>query len=371
MKTSQTAILVTTLVLAITSSSAASILVGLVDTGEIYASDDSGASWHLLSTLPIRDAVSLCAGSSDSDLALATRSGAFFVSTDAGLTWSAHSAVAASDVAAMTPTDVGVLVLITESGTIWESTDEGAMFSPIAALPGIDHVSLTRGLSGMLFVLTESGAVFESLDAGISWQAAGAMPISDAVEIVSSGEDLYVLTESGEVWRCIDGDGFWQPAGDLSQVGMSGFVSDGAGCFYAASREGEVAVSSDGETWDWVGAINQLNVTALATDLPVVAVPGGGEVPVPFAAGAPRPNPVGGAHSALTIPVSLLESDTVRIDCFDARGRWVAGRESEHIGGGDVFDITWEILPLPAGVFFARLSTGSGATASARWVVVD
>src|SRR5688572_10315003 len=48
--------------------SAGAAIFGLVDTGEIYSSGNGGATWNVLATLPVNDAVGIAAGASTSEL---------------------------------------------------------------------------------------------------------------------------------------------------------------------------------------------------------------------------------------------------------------------------------------------------------------
>ena len=61
-----------------------STLFGLVNTGELYSSDTEGASWSVLSALPVSDAVGLAAGDASTELFLVSETGTFYRSDDAG-----------------------------------------------------------------------------------------------------------------------------------------------------------------------------------------------------------------------------------------------------------------------------------------------
>ena len=95
----------------------------------------------------------------------------------------------------------------------------------------------------------------------------GTIPVSDAVDIRRQGLNLVVLTGTGLTYKSADYGASWTAVGTASQVGMSGLTTL-AGDLVAVSKEGLVARSGDGAAWSWVGAINQLNVIALANDDP-------------------------------------------------------------------------------------------------------
>jgi hypothetical protein len=347
----------------------AETLFGLVDTGELFASVDDGASWNVRSTLPVRDAVGLVRGISGNELLLVSRAGGVYVSADGGTSWTSAGAVAASDVVAV---DVRIrpnvsLLLLTAAGTLWESAD-AITFSPLVTLRAPDHVSITHDAAGNLYALTETGIVGASANGGSTWRAHGAIPISDGVEIEAVGSDLFVLTGAGDVWSSADAGSSWVAAGTLAQVHMAGMVLGESGVLYASTREGEVAVSSDGASWMWVGLINQLNVVALATDSPVT---GTGVLPPTLGSillSTPRPNPhrgTGGSVFYFTLP----SPETIRFLLYDVRGRLAASRHPERFRAGP-HSVYWDPGVGASGTFYVRMTTDSGRSAGTRWVLL-
>ncbi len=307
-------------VLALLSPAAsAARLFGLVDTGELYVSDDQGVNWAALSTLPVRDAVALAAGVSTSRLFLAGRSGVVYRSIDGGTSWTAVGAVAASDVVDLVIRPDLSLLLLTESGSVYRSVDEGVSFTGLAALTAPDFASLTQTLPNQkLYALSRTGGVYESLDGGPSWAAKGAFTAPDAVELRALGSTLYALTGTGDVYRSMDAATNWTPVGTLSQVGMTGMAHDGT-TLLATTEAGEVATSSDGASWTWRGVINQLTVMALATDAPATTAVGPAG-PGRIALSPPWPNPGSGQVS---VAFSLASPAPVTLRIYDIGGRLV------------------------------------------------
>jgi hypothetical protein len=113
--------------------------------------------------------------------------------------------------------------------------------------------------------------------------------------------------------------------------------------------------------------INQLNVSALATDTPVIGV----EEPVVVgtlpSVGAPWPNPLAGGGTLMTFPVELAQAQAVGLTVHDVQGRLV-GRTTRRILGPGRSTIVWEPGDLPSGVYFARVE--AGGRSMARRVVV-
>jgi hypothetical protein len=362
--------LLVSLLLLLVGSSAASAhsLFALVDTGELYVSGDQGATWDVLSTLPVSDAVGLMAGTTSARLFLASASGLVYRSLDAGVHWTAVGAVGSDDVVDLGVRPDGALLVLTESGTLWSSTDQGVSFSPLAALTGSNFVSLAVSHTGALYALTRTGEVEESTN-GVSWSVKSAIPVSDAVSIRSLQTELYVLTDAGLVSQSTDAGASWVTAGTLSQVHMRALTQD-VDRLAAITAEGEVASSPDGSGWTWIGAVNQLTVIALANDTPYV-VGVSHEPPsatLPIALAPPGPNPLRSGN-ALSVRFELAGADQVGLRLFDVQGREVASLPFTSFDHGE-HEVSWPIRSLSPGLYFLRLSTSHGSR-SAKLTVLN
>jgi photosystem II stability/assembly factor-like uncharacterized protein len=345
----------------------AATLYGLIDTGEIFRSTDAGVSWTALATLPVRDAVALSARLVAADLFLASRSGTVYHSGDAGFSWTAVGTIPASDVVDFVIRPDGALLVLTTSGSLFRSTDLGVTFSSVATLTAANFVSLTlaTGPPGIrYYALTRTGEVYESTDAGNSWTPRGALAVSQATQICAVGSIPYVLTDTGDVYRSTDSGATWTAVGTLSQVGMRGLVRDGSS-LAAASREGHVATSADGITWNWRGSMNQLTLVALATNELAQSGVGPGPPDRPFFVSGVFPNPSRGPAS---FRVHLAAAAGVRLALFDVSGRLVAVRREEHLGPGE-HTVTWAPEVRGSGTYYLRLMSGPFA-ATTSWVIM-
>ncbi|MGE5178805.1 MAG: hypothetical protein ACM3PF_06925 [Bacteroidota bacterium] len=345
----------------------ATTLFGLVDTGELYASTNAGATWTIRATIPANDAIGIAAATTSLDLYLVTRSGSVYRSSDGGTTWAAVGTITATDVVAFTLTPGGAVLALTETGTLYRSTDGGISFAGLAALTGSNWVSLARGPLGRLYALTRTGEVAESQDYGATWTMKGAVAVSNAVSISRRGNDLYLLTGTGEVARSTNYGASWTTVAALTQSGMRALAGIAGSTLAAAAETGEVATSANGVTWTWAGAINQLHVVALGEDTPTATgVPDESSAPR-FTMRAPYPNP--SPNGSATFGFSLAGPDRIRHEVFDAAGRLRAVRE-EIIPSAGPHEIPWLLDNLPAGTYLVRMTTLSGHTASAKWSVV-
>lgn len=348
---------------AVTAS--ASTLYGLLNTGELYASTDHGATWSARAALPVRDAVALRARSSALELYLAAASGLVGRSNDGGTNWEIVGTVTASDVADLLVLPEGDLLLLTATGTVCRSADLGVSFTAIAELGESGFVALARASTGEVCALTRTGEVHASGDEGASWAARSAIPVSDAVDLASAELGLCVLTETGEIERSTDAGWTWHAVGTLSQVGSRALVPDST-ALVAATREGHVATSPDGQVWTWAGSINQLSLIALAVDTPGLST-----VPEPplmacLSFSSPWPNPAPPSGGVLAF--DLAREDLVEFVLLDASGRVVARRDSERFPVG-VHELRWAPMAPNAGVYFVRMVTGLHGVQTRRWVI--
>ena len=257
----------------------------------------------------------------------------------------------------------GTLLALAASGSVYGSADLGVTFTPLAAItaPNLVSIAFTTPLAG--YALARTGEVYASSDGGATWTPAGAIATSSARRVRALGASLYVLTDEGDVVRSDDAAASWTPVGSLSQIGMRGLVRN-AGALVAATVEGDVASSADGATWTWQGSINQLALTALASDEPVSTSVGPGSIEG-VALSGPRPNP---SHGAATFAVTLAREGDVALSLYDLSGRRVAVRATERLGPG-THAIAWAPPVQGAGLYFARMESPAGSI-SRRWLIV-
>lgn len=346
-------------------------LFGLVNTGELFASSDGGATWTVRASLAVYDAISIAAGETSDELFLITRSGLAYQSTDAGVNWTAVGAVAASDIADMLIRPNGDIFLLSETGILWQSTDNGVTFISLSTLAASNHVSLTADDSDNLYILTQTGEIARSTDEGVSWSTVGVVTTSEAVEIRAVDSDLFVLTGSGNVAKSTDQGISWTMVGTISQVHMSSLTLDGTDLI-ATSSEGLIASSTDGITWSWIGSINQLTVEALGNDTPTST---GIRPDVPPSISAlhldpPWPNPRSGRGGLTFISFTLPEPDAVAVELYNVEGKLVRQRPPEMFPKSDAHVIQWDAGELASGIYFVRLVTAQGFKAHRKLAVV-
>jgi hypothetical protein len=328
----------------------AATLYGLIDTGALFASSNGGSTWTLRSTLPVRDAVSLVAGGSSSELYLATESGSVYRSLDAGANWTGVGTVAASDVVALVR-HIGRLLLYTRSGSVLASLDGGATFSAAGAIAASDIVDATQA-SGLALALSATGLVHRSSNNGATWEVVATLPTSAAVGLAAVQGQLFALTATGDVMRASPPWTSWSFVGTLSQIGTTAIVAAG-GELFASTDAGEIAASTGGASWIWRGAIGQVWLRSLGSDEPInTGVDSDPRAVVRFA--PPWPNP---SRGRFQLALEMAEPGVVWVEVFDPAGRRVAVPVAGEVLPAGVNLRTWLPGGLAGGSYYVRART--------------
>lgn len=339
-------------------------ILGCCDTGEIYVSSDSGETWAARGLMPIRDAVALSALTSPERLLLLSRSGSVYLSEDGGERWTAVGVITATDVVDLAVQPGGRIFALTASGSAYVSTNEGSSFEPVGSIAASQCVSLAVGTDGSLYALIRTGEIFMSSDSGTTWAAQWSLPLSDTIRLRRRQDTLVLMTESGDIGLLSRVTGDWDFPATLSQVGMSGLVTVD-GTIYAASREGHIARSGNATGWNWVGSINQLRLTALASDQPALADVEGPVREPGRLVGAVWPNPASGAW--IHVPIQTDRPGLFTVTLLDAAGRRAHTR-TERFGPGSE-SLVLPTADLPGGIYWLRVTT-EGQDVGCRKVTV-
>ena len=154
------------------------------------------------------------------------------------------------------------------------------------------------------------------------------------------------------------------------ETGLAPFGLDWVPVYDLGSNGGSLALSPGGAVRLAVRHPDQ----AAGSQYSVLFAEEPGPVGVPACAAgtlslaAPAPNP-GRGEGALQVGFVLPRSESVRLELLDLAGRRVA-RSAEFRGVPGVNRLNWSPGPLRAGVYWLRLRSASGLSASRRWVVL-
>ena len=338
------------------TGSARADLFAVTDGGEVFRSTTSGASWTLRGNVSEPSITGLTPGSVAGTLYLAGESGDIYRSTDAGASWSVVGNAGASDCEDIVIDRGGDLLVLTESGDFLRSPNGGATWSPQSNAGFSDGVALAIGAASgnqdQVFAITASGDVASSID-GQSWSVVGNTSYTPVVDAAWTDGVLRAMTDAGELVVSTNAGASWSTAGTASQVGMRAFTVDN-GKLLAITKEGDVAQSTTGASWTWIGTVNQVFVVALAPGLPEFVTSVGGGPAVPQLAVRAFPNPF---TDEIQFALSGVPADSrVEISVFDTAGRRVARVHSGTLSA-DGAPIRWQPQQTAAGVYFLRVSS--------------
>ncbi len=252
------------LALAVQPGQDSTVVLG-TPAGEIYRSQDYGATWSRVASKVGRAVLALAFDPFVPGLALAGSSaGGAWRSTDGGATWSHDPGLAAHSVRAfgfakelmVAGTDRGVFV---DRGTGWQASGidklsvdaiaVSAVNSPFGIVAGAD---VTQAEDGQVLFRSADGAVTwnplqapTSAGSIVAALAAGPLPPGGDTRplLMGTGGGLYQSTNNGDVWTALSGSDTL-PANDYTAVA---FPSTDPNSFYAASDGG--GASDRGGLW--------------------------------------------------------------------------------------------------------------------------
>ena len=237
----------------------AGLFFALDSSSRVYRSDDAGATWGLVSTIPVV-ANDLDPGAAAGEIVAAT--GALLVNTpihfslDTGVSWSPSSGPASYWArAAGDPDNVDRFYAAEEAASpapVYLSTDGGGSWAPCGALPDLAHASGLVALpnGGPVLLSTDTagvGPVYRSNNGGTSWDvsSAGFTPgeqvndlsvgsVSATVTYTAGPAGIHASYDNGTTWSDVTGN---LPAVDWRSVGASGGQGNAV---YAGSADGRI-----------------------------------------------------------------------------------------------------------------------------------
>jgi hypothetical protein len=330
-------------------------LFAVTDRGEVFRSTTGGATWSLRGTVSEPAITGLTPGSVAGTLYLAGAAGDVYRSTDAGASWLVVGSAGASDCEDIVIDRGGDLLVLTASGDFARSSNGGVTWTPQSNAGFSDGVALAIGAAmssqDQVFAFTASGDVASSVD-GASWNVVGSTGYTPVIDAAWTDGVLRAMTDAGELLVSTNAGVSWSAAGTASQVGMRAFTVD-SGKLLAITKEGDVAQSTTGAAWSWIGTVNQVFVVALAPGLPEFVTSVGGPSAPQLAVRA-FPNPF---TDEIQFALSGLPAQTpVEISVFDTAGRRVARVHSGALENDPAL-IRWQPRDTAAGVYFLRVNS--------------
>ncbi len=215
-----------------------------------------------------------------------------------------------------------------------------------------------------------------SVDAGVNWTTAQLLAGSGLVEMAPDITVLY-----NHRFHCAYWTGFniiyrWADPTSPTQWSDPGIVNDTQTADPTHPRPAVCAMvgmpeSSEGSL-AWTDLRNSRFDTyfdlapagSSAVALGDVKLPGGTVIEL----SSPYPNPGRGGETT-HFPLRLSRAAAVRLDLYDAGGRKIATSPVFDLGPGPQI-VDWRIGKVASGAYSVRVMTGSGPTATARWIAM-
>jgi photosystem II stability/assembly factor-like uncharacterized protein len=373
-----------------------SFLFAGTDSGGVYISGNSGASWLSAGSGLTKKSVSALAANGGIVFA-GTNGGGVFVSKDGGSTWErAQNGLTDTLIRALAVTRGSVFAATSGGytasgpvtgyrGGVFCSRDNGGSWAPVM-YTDLYMVTCLSTSDSCIAAGTNGGGVFLSTDCGQTWAECNAWLPSFLVQVVSFwGKNLFAVTydpacDDGSAFRTTIASPRWTFAND-------GLLNPEVHCLcavdstlFAATDGGGVFRTSNGETWTSLNdGLNDLSVLSLAaSDSFLFCGTGTGSVwqyrrseiamlDVPFHQNSPRQGRIritssGPRHYSLDVCGNVSCSGPAELDIYTACGKRAAVLTRPAMAAGET-GVRFDIGFLSSGLYAYRFFSGSHCSA--------
>jgi len=263
------------------SSSSGNRIAAVANPGQLYLSQDGGATWSR-SSAPRANWTWVTMSEDGSRLAAVATNLAIHVSSDYGQTWTATNSAAVGWTGVHLSEDGRQIVATAIDGGIHRSLDGGATFTVVPGTAGGDWRAVSGSRDGQRLVAVASfysstpalQGVHVSTDGGATWTRRMADGNWAFASSSADGQRMAAIDNGGHPWISDDGGAHWTIR--FSYSNWSGLAVSGNGQVVSAleprddSRNytGYTFVSPDGgrDTWNWYGENRWYRATSLSFD---------------------------------------------------------------------------------------------------------
>ncbi|MFZ5470487.1 MAG: choice-of-anchor D domain-containing protein [Myxococcota bacterium] len=177
--------------------------------GNVYRSEDNGASWSLAASVPNAPGATVIASDPRGCLYLTGSGGDVFTSADHGSSWRQVGNWGQSGFKVAMSSDASGRLFLAEAawggGRVFLSTDQGRTWSLQGAVAKTGNNAATiASLSGARLVGLQGGLpahIFVSTDTGMSWSQIGSIPDSIQRMTATATDELYTVSNNSSVLR--------------------------------------------------------------------------------------------------------------------------------------------------------------------------
>lgn len=236
------------------SSADGTKLVAVVNSGQIYTSTDSGASWT--PTESNRNWISVASSADGVNLVAVVANGRIYTSTDSGVSWTEIN-VLKNWFGVASSADGTKLVAVAYNNQIYTSTNSGASWT--ARDSNRLWTSVASSADGVnLYATVENNFIYKSTDSGVTWNGIFSGPNGNWTSITTSADgsivaavvspgQIYISSDFGVTWNAVGPTKYWtdiaSSADGTKLIAVSQIVNP-------ADPTGRIFASTDsGVTW--------------------------------------------------------------------------------------------------------------------------
>lgn len=236
------------------------VAVAVGNSGVIWRTTDTGATWTKLTGLPnTSDTLIRCGAISATVVIAVGNSGILWRSADAGATWSKITGPNTTDALRGFGRVSDTLAVVTgNNGSIWRTTDAGATWSKLTGLPNATDflMACAPWTSNTLIAVGSSGAAWYSAGSASTWTAVASTAKPPEVNInfsdaTTMGTAAMVAVGNSGIWRSTLNSAWSKVGVEIPpSVNLIRVVTLSATDAAALSATGDVYVTRDtGLTW--------------------------------------------------------------------------------------------------------------------------
>jgi hypothetical protein len=229
-------------------------------SGALYISSDSGKTWS--STSPVSAQWQAVASSADGvKLVAAIAGGNIYTSTNSGATWVVRTGVAKNWASLASSADGVRLVAVVNGELIYYSTDSGVNWFTATSGGSKTWYSVASSANGSNLVAVVSGAGIWT-NSGTTWTASSA-PTKNWTSVASSTDGRYLaaVETGGKIYGSANSGSTWQQLSNAPSLTWASIASSADGSKLSAAAAGGGIYNSINYGVTWIPQTGTTNLT--------------------------------------------------------------------------------------------------------------
>lgn len=358
--------------------------VGILTSGALYSSTDNGVNWQIVDMGVPNPSAVMTLASKDNFIYAGTYEKHYFVSTDAGTTWTNIILNNSAGVFELGVVGNNVVCYTNGTGPIWVSTNNGLNFSNA----GNPNIATTNGfltLGSTMYSASKKGLCYTT-NGGFNWTfpANDGMPTypdgsKPSTSLVYHNGKLYANSIDKIIYTTNNGENWTATNITLANNSNSYSMVSYGGSIYTAlyglesSSRGVLKTSDGGNNWEFMnGGLPAISIRTLFINneflLAGTYMGGIYRIPLSTLTGLENennlienyslkqnyPNPF---NPETKISFSINKRDFTSLKVYDSMGRVVSVLVNEELKAGN-YSFNFNGEKLSSGIYFYKLETG-------------